>query len=412
MKKTYKFFIVSITIILALLIFFLIKHHVKLIDETTKIVVNDGLSINYLDGVEISSSPTKNTVYKFSVTNNAEEEKYYKIELDDFKTNEKVIYQLKCEETKLNIEEGSFASNSLVDYVVINPGDTHNYELSVNKYVSKVTLGTLDVSKYTFEQQYFAQTVINNSNVSQESKTTAGTEISSSDEGLVQDIDDDGITYYFRGNVQNNYVKFADMMWRIVRINGNNTVRLVLDDTTDELVEYYTENKNNYFAYSNTNIKSYLSNWYNAKLALYDKYIATSKVCDDTGYSGKDEYIFNASQRLSVNNNPTFNCLGTKVNSKISILTADEIEYAGALIGVGNDSYYLYNSDIVNPSWTISPSKGNQDEYYPYTLTTSGSLDDESIGNQKRGVRPVINIRKDLSVIGKGTISEPYELLF
>ena len=72
----------------------------------------------------------------------------------------------------------------------------------------------------------------------------------------------------------------------------------------------------------------------------------------------------------------------------------------------------MYNSNIVNPVWTLSPSKGNQNEYYPYAISPSGSIDDSLIGNQKRAVRPVINIRKDLSVIGKGTIDEPYELLF
>ena len=60
----------------------------------------------------------------------------------------------------------------------------------------------------------------------------------------------------------------------------------------------------------------------------------------------------------------------------------------------------------------MSPSKGNQNEFYPYTISTSGSLDDQSVGSQKKSVRPVINIRKDLSVDGKGTITEPYELLF
>ena len=60
----------------------------------------------------------------------------------------------------------------------------------------------------------------------------------------------------------------------------------------------------------------------------------------------------------------------------------------------------------------MSPSKGSASEFYPYTISTSGSLDDSLIGNQKKAVRPVINIRKDLSVMGKGTVDEPYELLF
>ena len=40
-----------------------------------------------------------------------------------------------------------------------------------------------------------------------------------------------GTSYYYRGNVTNNYVKFADKYWRIVRINGDGTVRVIYDGT-------------------------------------------------------------------------------------------------------------------------------------------------------------------------------------
>lgn len=412
MKKKTKIILISIALFLVLIVLILVKLHTRNKEEVSKIFVTDGLSINYLNGDKISSSQNGSKTYDFSISNNTNEEKYYQIEISDFKANKNISYNLISEEAKVNIDDAKFDTSTLLDYAVINPGDTHNYTLTINKHTSKFSLGTLEVNKYTFEQQYFAQTIIANSSVSQDPKTIVGMEISQNDEGLIQDLDDDGVTYYFRGKVTNNYVKFADMMWRIVRVNGNNTVRLVLNDAAEDLTEYYTNTNNNYFAYSNTNIKSYLSEWYNRNLFQYDKYIATTKVCDDTAYTGKDEYIFSVSQRLSVNHEPTFNCLGTKINSKISILTADEAEYAGALIGVGNDDYYLYNSNIANPVWTMSPSKGSANEFYPYTISTSGSLDDSLIGNQKKAVRPVINIRKDLSVMGKGTIDEPYELLF
>ena len=38
-----------------------------------------------------------------------------------------------------------------------------------------------------------------------------------------------GTSYYYRGNVTNNYVKFADKYWRIIRINGDGTVRVIYD---------------------------------------------------------------------------------------------------------------------------------------------------------------------------------------
>ena len=40
-----------------------------------------------------------------------------------------------------------------------------------------------------------------------------------------------GTSYYYRGNVTNNYVKFAGFYWRIVRINGDDTVRIIYDGT-------------------------------------------------------------------------------------------------------------------------------------------------------------------------------------
>lgn len=43
-------------------------------------------------------------------------------------------------------------------------------------------------------------------------------------------LDDYGTSYYFRGNVEDNYVNFAGMCWRIVRIAGDGTTKLILED--------------------------------------------------------------------------------------------------------------------------------------------------------------------------------------
>ncbi len=42
--------------------------------------------------------------------------------------------------------------------------------------------------------------------------------------------DDYGTSYYFRGNVIDNYVDFAGMCWRVVRVSGNGTIKLILED--------------------------------------------------------------------------------------------------------------------------------------------------------------------------------------
>lgn len=50
------------------------------------------------------------------------------------------------------------------------------------------------------------------------------------DGNLYYAIDNLGPVYFFRGNVTNNYVFFSGYYWRILRINGDGTVRMVLDD--------------------------------------------------------------------------------------------------------------------------------------------------------------------------------------
>ena len=53
-----------------------------------------------------------------------------------------------------------------------------------------------------------------------------------SDNGLYKTVDDYGDTYYYRGKVDNNYVSFAGYVWRIVRINGDGSIRLIYSGTS------------------------------------------------------------------------------------------------------------------------------------------------------------------------------------
>ena len=47
------------------------------------------------------------------------------------------------------------------------------------------------------------------------------------DEGLFMTEDDEGASYYYRGAVKNNYVSFAGFIWRIIRRNGDGSIRMI-----------------------------------------------------------------------------------------------------------------------------------------------------------------------------------------
>lgn len=53
-----------------------------------------------------------------------------------------------------------------------------------------------------------------------------------SEVGLYATNDENGTTYFYRGNVSNNYVSFAGYIWKIVRRNGDGSVRLIYSGTT------------------------------------------------------------------------------------------------------------------------------------------------------------------------------------
>ena len=46
-------------------------------------------------------------------------------------------------------------------------------------------------------------------------------------DGLYMAEDDEGESYYYRGAVRNNYVSFAGFLWRIIRRNGDGSVRMI-----------------------------------------------------------------------------------------------------------------------------------------------------------------------------------------
>lgn len=57
--------------------------------------------------------------------------------------------------------------------------------------------------------------------------------VATTNEGIFYSVDNYGLSYYFRGAVDNNWVKFGkdkdnkDIYWRILRINGDQSIRLI-----------------------------------------------------------------------------------------------------------------------------------------------------------------------------------------
>ena len=193
-------------------------------------------------------------------------------------------------------------------------------------------------------------------------------------EALLASTEDDyGTSYYFRGAVKNNYVEFANKCWRIVRITGDGSVKLVLhnDNTTKvanpcssannsnnaAFARYsgttYTSafnknyNDNAYIgfmygtvgasdyasAHANTNKSDILKNletWYTNNLASYADKLADIIWCNDKstvsgglGY-GTNATDYAAYNRIYYTKEPTLKCPNDNNGGKLSKFTVDD----------------------------------------------------------------------------------------
>ena len=215
-------------------------------------------------------------------------------------------------------------------------------------------------------------------------------------------------TYYFRGKVDNNYVKFANMDWRIVRINEDGTIRIILDDSIDtNTYKFNTSTKDIINAYySSTNqdnsAMKILNDWYDANLIDYNSQIAKAMYYCEAAKVGASGTNYGATITLYNQYTPTFTCEDdinetniphSVLNLKIGLLSYDELVYAGAYPGKSNTTFYLYKNFNW---WTMSPAGKRHDNLaYVWSCDDNNTNPDWNSVDKSYRYRPVINLKAD-----------------
>ena len=307
--------------------------------------------------------------------------------------------------------------------------------------------------------------------------TTPGAAVSTASEALLASTEDDyGTSYYFRGAVKNNYVEFANKCWRIVRVGGDGSVKLILhndnkagvanpcdaanNSASAAFARYSGEtyksafntnyNDNAYVgfkygtvgasgyasAHANTNNSTILTNletWYTNNLKTYESVIDDNVWCNDktnvtdTSYDpwsitpnglgyGTNVTYYGATQRLvgtsgsAGGTGPSLKCNGelSKINSKVGLITADELALAGYAYAKNNTTTYLQENATDTYWWSLSPFNFNGDYARVWRVGGSyGYFCNSSVFNTD-GVRPSISLKSTTNVTGEGTSSTPY----
>ena len=436
MKKKY---IVSLVIIFILLIavIFIGSDYNLYKEKTTEdigmaSILNEGnLSINYSSGSKFNLkniSDGYSMEKKFSITNMGDSTIYYVVSLTDIDYSIKSSGKLKVSLNSTN--GGAVLSNidfpmdasEITALIRISPQTTQSYKITFN-YTGDATVddyvkGSISIKLRDNDTQMFSDIILINNKLNK-AGSTPGKMISNGNEGLIASNDDDGVTYYFRGNVNNNYVKFANHIWRIVRINGDNSVRLVLDDVISKSYAYNTntigENRDDYYTlvnYENASLKKNLEDWYTSNISEFGGKVQETKFCSDTNISREETDLSYYSSYVRVNDNesPLFNCIGNLYTANVGLLSVDEVIYAGAFKNLDNQSYYLYNADITSDWWIGSPYSLSGDHTVRMFnfVSSNGSISTGNSITTELGIRPVISLRDTVTVSGTGTLQDPY----
>ena len=225
-------------------------------------------------------------------------------------------------------------------------------------------------------------------------------------------------TYYFRGNVTNNYVKFAGQTWRIVRVNEDGTIRIVMQDGINSNANIaFNSNYNNYtyMYYTNSQAKTQLESWYQtnigSKADLAKNVASGAYYCEQAKAKYSDSATSGSATMTTYRKyTPDFKCSSDGnnkgvVNASVGLLSYDEVVYAGGYPYSNNDNYYLNNSAIY--WWTMSLAGFGSGRSRVWRVTTSGSIYNGDVDDTYR-LRAVLNLNADTLATGSGTSSDPF----
>ena len=397
-------------------------------------------------------------------------------QLSDLNANEQYMYicttkSLSNETARYSLGNCSLKDPTTLDY----SGDTKYYysteymaynQTNFKLYVARnsgditvfqVTGATKTTSTQTTNGITYATNVYNLSCIT---LTETELETDKSDKGLYQAADDYGTTYYYRGNVKNNIVYFANIYWQIVRINGDGTIRLIYDGAVKNASgvnqsinnrTYQFNSKHNDPAYvgymygnpdgtkfdevhtntTSSTIKTTVDNWYKTNIVDkgFSSYVSNSAgFCGDRTLTGGDGistsiYSYFGAYGRYEKNTAQFTCpnkerdLYTTTDSSIGnkaltypvgLITYDELVFAGMDQRHINKLSWAYSTQHY---WTLSPSRFNATlgDARDWFQSSAGYLTGLWHVASGLGARPVINLKSDTPITsGIGTANDPF----
>ena len=401
---------------------------------TLKVDFTEGNAINLDNTKPMSDSDGLNTTpYTFTITNSGTIDSYYTISNEEDTNNTLDTTYLKC---KLVSNDGydsgikrlkdiGTGTYRIVDERALLKSKSATYKLYLwiasdapnsiqNKiYKSKIIVNSISNrvgDTYCLDNGFTklsdCMLVLNNhektTDIAKTNIKAKGTpdfsKTATTDEGLFMAEDDEGESYYYRGAVKNNYVSFAGFIWRIIRRNGDGSIRMIYSgkstSDTGEAVTIGNSQFNGKYWDS-----TYVGYKYNEDFELhenngtteYDWFTNTSKYNYGTGYtfdaSTKKFTLTGTIKQLTWKDNhdeivksQLYSCLNTSCNVvyKVTGYSSDTVMIVKPI------SYSSKSLTTAQTNNTNSAIKTTIDNWYKNNLIAyTSKLADETFCNDR-----------------------------
>ncbi len=241
----------------------------------------------------------------------------------------------------------TFPTTSAYETSVECTNGTGKVEWNGSKWIlttSGITKGSTKCNA-TFNQTLRQSILVNNE--VKTPLTTPGAAVSTASEALLASTEDDyGTSYYFRGAVKNNYVEFANKCWRIVRVGGDGSVKLILHNDNKAGVANPCDAANNS---ASAAFARYSGTTYTSKF---------NKKIDDNAYIGFKYGTAGAGDYASAHTN----------TNNSTILTNLEAWYNN------NDNFKKYEKVIDDTVWCNDKTNVTDTSYNPWGYSNVNGL--------------------------------------
>lgn len=254
----------------------------------------------------------------------------------------------------------------------------HKIKVDYQKLFNTISIGFI-CACVLFYGARFTSLYIKNKKVEVENVNTLYKVIFNTNYGKENFVDIGG-NHYFKNEVDNNYVTYSNILWRIIRINADNSVTLISENPLVSLA--YKEEVN--FE------ESYLNKWLNITEEEENTGILEYNLNNPDKYLLKNETCLDVVDKLS-----NQLCKTTYTDKYLGLMSTSDYVNTGAETSFinNNTKFYLSNTTDTNKIWYI-------------TDTNKVSYSD---GTDLIGLRPVITVKGNINIVsGNGTLNSPY----